>query len=153
MLQITKTDEYDLWFSQMDRPFLFSTPFGGWNFALLLVITDPAITNYERDAVSKEVVQQGCRYAVCTGYQCCRWDDSIDFAFLATSPDFSPPDEKFVMTTWHEEEPLEDVAHYIRWNTAFDKFIRQHYLVLILGGNAGTARQVRSAIEKWFEPV
>jgi hypothetical protein len=153
MLQITKTDEYDLWFSQTDRPLLFSTPFGGRDFALLLIIADPGITDDERDAVSKEVVRQGCRYALCTGHRCSRWDDSIDLAFLATSPDFSPPDEKFVMTTWHEGEPLEDVAHYFRSNTVFDEFIPQHYLVLILGGDVGTARQFRSASEKWFGPV
>ncbi len=153
MLQITKTDEYDLWFSQTDRPFIFSSPFGGQDFALLLVIADPTITDDERDAVSKEVVRQGCRYAVCTGHQCSRWDDAIDLAYLATSPDFSPPDEKFVMTTWHEGDPLEDVAHYFRWNTVFDEFIPQHYFVLILGGDVGTARQVRSAIENWFGPV
>ena len=153
MLQITKTDEYDLWFEQTNRPFLFSTPFGGQDFALLLVIADLAITDDERDAVSKEVVRQGCRYAVCTGHQCSRWDDSIDLVFLATSPDFSPPDDKFVMTTWHEGESLEGVAHYFRWNTVFDEFSPQHYLVLILGGDAETARQVRLAIEKWFGPV
>jgi hypothetical protein len=152
MLQMTKTDEYDLWFSQTDRPFSFSTPFSGQDFALLLVVADRAITDDERDAVSKEVVRQGCRYAVCTGHQCSKWDDSIDLAYLATNPDFSPPDEQFVMTTWHEGEPLEDVAHFFRWNTVFDDFIPQHYLILILGGDAGTAQQVRSSIEKWFGP-
>jgi len=150
MLQITKTDKHDLWISQRERPFLFSTPFGGEDFVLLLVVADPTITDDERDAVSTEIVRQGCRYAVCTGHQCSRWDDSIDFAFLATSPDFSPPDEKFVMTTWHESEPLDEVAHYFRWNTTFDQYIPEHYLVLILGGDADTARQIRSAVENSF---
>lgn len=150
MFQITKTDEYDLWVSQVCRPFKFSMPFDGQDFALLLVVADRAITDDERDAVSKEIILQGCRYAVCTGHQCSNWNDSIDHAFLGSSPDFSPPAERFVMTTWHEDEPLEDVVHYFRCCTTFDEFIPQHFFVLILGGDAGTVGQVRLAIEKHF---
>jgi hypothetical protein len=150
MFLVGKTEVYEVWVSRINRPFSFSTPFGGGDFALMLVVACPSVTAEERGAVSSEIVRQGCRYAVCTGNDCSLWDDSIDLAFLATSPGFSPPDERFVMTTWHEDQPLEDVAHYFRWNTVFDDFVPQRFLALLLGGDAETEGQVRSAIEMWF---
>lgn len=152
MFLIADISEYDLWLEQLARPFWFSSPFGGQDFALLLVIADSAITDEDRNALSKEIVHQGCRYAVCTGAQCSQWDDSIDLAFLATSPDFVPSDERFVMTTWHEDEPLEDVIHFFRTRTAFDNFTPNHFLVLILGGDDQTKQAVSSALESGFLP-
>jgi hypothetical protein len=107
------------------------------------VVADAKITNDERDALSKEIVRQGCRYAVCTGFQCSKWDDSIDTAFIATDPNFSPPEERFIMTTWHENDPIEDVSNFFRWNTTFENFSPQHYLVILVGGDAETAHIVR----------
>lgn len=139
-----------MWFGRTDRPFAFSTPFGGSDFALMLVVADPSVTTEEREAVSVEIIRQGCRYAVCSGHDCARWDDSIDFAYLATSPDYSPPDYRFVMTTWHEDEPLEEVANYFRWNTVFDDFVPRQFLALLLGGDAVIEGRVRSAVEGAF---
>ena len=150
MLRVTKTEDYEVWLGRIDRPFPFSTPFGGTDFVLMLVIADPSVTVEERGAVSTEIVRQGCRFAVCTGHDCSRWDDAIDYAFLATSPDFSPPDERLVMTTWHENEPLEEVVAYYRRNTAFGDFAPRHFLVLLLGGEAEIEGRVRSLIEKEF---
>ena len=150
MLQITKTVDFDLWIGKIKRPFTFSAPFGGQDFALLLVVADATITNDERDALSEEIVQQGCRYAVCTGSQCSKWDDSIDIAFIASDPNFSPPEERFIMTTWHENESMEDISDFFRWNTAFDSFVPRHYLAIIIGGDTENAQHVRSAIDRSF---
>ncbi|MFO0937639.1 MAG: hypothetical protein U0798_14125 [Gemmataceae bacterium] len=150
MTLITQTDDYDLWMDQVDRPYLFTSPFVGEDFALLLIVATPNITNDERAAVSQEIVRQGCHYAVCTGDQCSLWDDSIDFAFLATDKDFSPRTERFIMTTWHDEEPLDEVVHSFRWNTIFDNFVPQHYLVLILGNETKTVKMVRTVLGKLF---
>ena len=150
MIQIAETSEYDLWLGQLAHPLLFSSPFGDQDFVLLLVIADPAITDDDRNALSKEIVRQGCRYAVCTGDQCSKWHDSIDLAYLATSPDFSPPDDRFVMTTWHEDEPLEDVIFFFRNCTAFDYFTPRHYLALILGEDEKMRETVSSALQTGF---
>lgn len=152
MYQIAETGEYDLWLGHLVRPFSNSSPFNGQEFALLLVIADPTIINDDQVALSKEIVRQGCRFAVCTGHHCSKWDDSIDFAYLATSPDFSPSDEHFVMTTWHEDEPLEDVIAFFRFCTAFDNFTPHHYLALILGGDDEMAQTVSSSLKIGFGP-
>jgi hypothetical protein len=43
------------------------------------------------------------------GRACSSWDDSVDEANLAAFDFGDIPDESFVMTTWHEGEPLEEV--------------------------------------------
>lgn len=150
MFQILETDTYDLWIGHLVRPFSFSSPFDGQDFVLMLIVVDASISDDERDTLSGEIIGQGCRYAVCTGHQCSKWDDSIDLAYLATSPDFSPPDERFVMTTWHEDEPLEDVIHFFRCCTAFDSFTPRHYLTVILGGDEKMREAVSSALQIGF---
>jgi hypothetical protein len=150
MFRVSKSPDFEVWLSRIDRPFSFSTPFGGQDFALLLVVADPAVTSPERDAISTEIIASGCRYAVCTGHECSKWDDSIDYAFLCTSPDFSPPHERFVMTTWHDKEPLEDVVLFFRCGTAFEDFVPSRFLVSLVGGESETAGRVRSAIETYF---
>jgi hypothetical protein len=149
MLRFAKGEDYEVWFSRLDRPFPFSSPFGGRDFALMLVVADPSVTADERWAVSTDIVRRGCRYVVCTGHDCALWDDSIDWAELQAT-DFSPPDDRFIMTTWHEDDSLEDVAEWFRWRTVFDDFVPTRFLVVLLGGDAATEGHVRSAIERVF---
>ena len=53
------------------------------------------------------------------GDGCARWHDSVDWASLEEFDFGDIPDERFVMTTWHENEPLDDVF----W---FAQFAAQH---------------------------
>ena len=149
---VTKTDDYDLWMIRLESPFSFQAPFDKQDFALLLVVVDPTITIEDRTTICKEIIQQGCRYAVCTGMDCSSWHDFIDMAYLESDPEFSPPDERFVMTTWHEDESLEEVVEYFRSNAHFESFTPRHYLVLLLGGDTGVQEKVASILKKQFEP-
>jgi hypothetical protein len=148
--RIAQTDDFDLWFHSSHRPYSFRSPFSGKEFALMLVVADPTVTETERAAVSEQIIRANCRYAVCAGHDCSRWDDSIDLAFIATDPNFSPPDERFVMTTWHENESLDDVAHYFQWNTMFADFVAERFLVVQLGGCKPDEDAIRSAIAAHF---
>jgi hypothetical protein len=48
------------------------------------------------------------------GRKCSSWDDSVDHANLERFDYSEIPDEDFVMTTWHENEPLCDVFFHAR---------------------------------------
>lgn len=150
MDQILKTKEYDVWLGQLESPYTFSSPVPGQEFALLLIIADSAISKDNQNVFCREIIHQGCRYAVCTGDQCSRWHDAIDLAFVDTNPDDITLDERFVMTSWHEKEPLEDVIFFFRYCTAFDYFTPQHFLVLILGSNATLIQDVSRLLKCEF---
>src|SRR5882757_3375115 len=86
-------------------PHHFVAPFSGTDYVLLLAIFDPAVPSNVQKEISLDVVRTSCRYALAFGAACSTWDDSIDLASLEAEV----PEDRFVMTTWHENEPIEDV--------------------------------------------
>lgn len=62
--------------------------------------------------VSNWLVTSGCLYLMAHGTACSTWDDSVDAANLAKFHYGDIPDDQFVMTTWHEDESLEEVFWY-----------------------------------------
>jgi hypothetical protein len=113
-------------------PHSFQSPFGGRDYVLLIVICDNSISEGEQEAISRKIIQTGCRYALCFGHGCSSWDDSIDMAYIEAGGD----PQRFVMTTWHDDEPIEDVVDFWWWNTNFDDFTPTEFLVFFLGSDS-----------------
>lgn len=66
--------------------------------------------SYEwQDEVSAWLIRSGCLYMMAWGPDCSSWDDSVDWANLRDFDFGDIPDDRFVLTTWHEHETLEDV--------------------------------------------
>ncbi|MCE9595633.1 MAG: hypothetical protein K8S98_15705 [Planctomycetes bacterium] len=146
MEQLTDIGDREAWSTRLARPFLLESPFSGGSFALLLRVLDTTITREEQTRLSERIVRLGCRYAVCAGHGCSSWDDSIDMAHLATDANFDPPDSEFVMTTWHDDESIEDVAEFFVRATRFEGFEPRRFLVVCLGGDEADYVQVRDAV-------
>ena len=72
---------------------------------------------------------------MCSGYESSKWDDAVDLAFMATSPDFSPPEDQFVMTSWHNQEQAEFFVLY----TSFDFFEPAALVIVAVGDGPDTA--------------
>ena len=88
-----------------DRP---PPPLGGAPFRAVVII-EAAVRFDWRNLISAWLVESGCLYMMAWGPDCGLWDDSVDWANLAAFDYGDMPDDKFVMTTWHENVPLEDV--------------------------------------------
>lgn len=52
------------------------------------------------------------------GNVCSAWDDSVDHANLEEFNYGEIPDDHFVMTSWHDNEPIQEVFWFCRY-TAF----------------------------------
>ncbi|MCW5556848.1 MAG: hypothetical protein KIT22_03265 [Verrucomicrobiae bacterium] len=111
-------------------------------------MNDETITEAEQAAISEQLVLTGCRYAACAGHECSSWDTSVDMAYLATDKHFSPPDETFVMTSWHERRSVKDVMLFGLMCTNFDDHEFTRYLVLSIGPRAGLRDEVQGGIRK-----
>ena len=61
------------------------------------------------------------------------WDDSIDWASLEMSSDSN--DTTSTMTTWHENDTPNEIAHFFLHCTAFDNNVFHNFLVLSIGRN------------------
>jgi hypothetical protein len=151
MRLVIKTSDDELWISQLLPPFRFISPFDGQDFALLLVGTDSISSAEEREFVCREIVRQGCRYAVCAGEQCELWHDLIDDAYLAESHDDSPSPDQMMMTTWHTQETLNEVVWHFRDCAISGEFRPRRWLVLIFGGDPELNHEIASRVSECFE--
>lgn len=73
-----------------------------------VVVIEGTYSPQWQDEVSRWLVESGCRYMLAWGPDCSSWDDSVDYAVILKFPGETPEDA-FVMTTWHENQTLEDV--------------------------------------------
>ena len=109
---------------------------------MLLYVAATDVSAEEQTKISESIVASGCRYAVCYGYRCSSWDDSIDLASI----DAGKEEASLVMTSWHEEETPDDVAFFFQRNTAFDDFTAERKGLFILGSNSKIEAALETAI-------
>jgi len=82
--------------------------------AWFVVIVESKVTTTWRDEVSAWMVKSGCLYMMAWGIDCSAWDDSVDLANLKSFEFGDIPDDKFVMTTWHDKETLSEVFWFAK---------------------------------------
>ena len=73
------------------------------------MLVEQDVTEEWRAEVSEWIVASGCLYMMAWGRDCSQWDDSVDIANLQEFEFGDILDEQFVMTTWHENDPLSEV--------------------------------------------
>lgn len=81
------------------------------NFKAILVIEDDVTPEWQAK-VSDWLVRNGCRYMMAWGRKCSEWDDSVGDANSRVFDYREIPDDKFVMTTWHDRDSLKDTFWY-----------------------------------------
>jgi hypothetical protein len=81
-----------------------------------LVVLEETVPYERQKLISRWLVNTGCLYMMAWGPKCSSWDDSVDIANLENFDFGEIPDDSFVMTTWHEDQPLADVFYYAKHN-------------------------------------
>lgn len=150
MERFVKTTDHDLWFEEIFSPDEFVSPFGDDDYVLLLVNDRTDVPDPEQKNLSERLIATGCRYACSFGFECSSWDDPIDYAYIFSDRNLDPPNDRFVMTTGHEGETIEEVVHYLRWNTIFDDFIPTRFPVLFLGKDDALKVRTLAALTRVF---
>ena len=72
------------------------------------LILDLPVPPAWRDAVCKWLVESGCLYCCVWGEACEAWHDEVDHANIRAFEGKAIPEDRFVMTTWHDKEPLSE---------------------------------------------
>ncbi len=57
-------------------------------------------------------------------------------------------EDNLVMTTWHENEPLENIVFFFLNFTSFGNFIAERFLVLVIGENVSVLDNIQGEIKK-----
>jgi hypothetical protein len=93
-------------------------PYEGRRPFRAIVVVEDAVEPEWQSIASRWFVESGCVYMMAWGRECSSWDTSVDQANLQAFDSGEIPDEHFVMTTWHDQEPLSEVFWFAK-NCAF----------------------------------
>jgi len=80
--------------------------------AVLVIETD--VDPEWQAAVSQWLANSGWRYMMAWGPACSSWDDSVDTANMEQFDYGDIPEDEFIITTWHDDEPLEEVLWFAK---------------------------------------
>ena len=78
----------------------------------VIVVIEQEVYDDWQDRISDWIAASGCLCMMAWGRDCSSWDDSVDHANLVRFGYREIPDENFIMTTWHDDEPLSEVFFY-----------------------------------------
>lgn len=81
-----------------------------------VVILEKSVSSSWQEKVSDWLVSSGCLYMMAWGKNCSSWDDSVDHSNIKEWSFGAIPEDRFVMTTWHENESLRDVFWFSKHN-------------------------------------
>lgn len=95
-----------------------------------VVIVEDQVTIERQNEMSKWLVDQGCFYMMAWGRDCSSWDDSVDFANLENFNFEEVPEDEFVMTTWHDDELMDEVFWFSKY-CAYHSVIELQHTVII----------------------
>jgi hypothetical protein len=88
----------------------------GFNPFRAIVIVEENVAADWQHRISKWLVSSGCLYMMAWGVDSSSWDDCVDGANLEEWKSGDIPSDNFVMTTWHENESLEEVFWFAKHN-------------------------------------
>ncbi|MEC7120178.1 MAG: hypothetical protein VXW65_09795 [Pseudomonadota bacterium] len=145
---IHQDDRREVWFAAMDAADDFYSPFDERPYVLLLINHDSGLSDADRLRWSTEIVSSNCRYAICAGIDGSIWDDTLDWAFVDTHIETT---DEMLLTTWHDEEPFEDVLRFSFDQARFGAYPLNHYLVLCLGSHPRQITQVVADLTQYLQ--
>lgn len=95
-----------------------------------IVVIEESVPETRQKEVSDWLVESGCLYMMAWGIDCGSWDTSVDIANLEKYDFKEVPEESFVSTTWHDDEPLSEVFWYAK-HCAFHSTVEIKNTVLL----------------------
>ena len=78
----------------------------------VVLIAQQAARQDWRNEVASWLVASGCLYFIAWGVDCEAWHDAVDWTVLEALDFGDIPDDRFVMTTWHDKEPLSEALWF-----------------------------------------
>jgi hypothetical protein len=98
-----------------------------------VVVIEEAVSPERQKEISKWLVDTGCLYMMAWGLECSNWDDSVDVANLENFNYQEVPENDLVMTTWHENEVLEEVFWFSKNNANHPTKTLRNTVIIHLG--------------------
>lgn len=124
--------------------------FHGRPYRLLLWNHGLDMPENERRDLARALLTTDCRYVVCGGADCKIWHDTVDEEWIQMNlPDLDAALERHgvVMTTWHQDEPPEEVAFFFTHCTTLEEDSAPPSVLLHIG-DGPAAKLLRDALAR-----
>lgn len=95
-----------------------------------IVLIEELVQRERQQNISKWLVNSGCLYMMAWGIESSSWDDSVDDANLELFSYEDIPDERHIITTWHEQESLREVFWFCKNSAKHESHILDNVLIL-----------------------
>lgn len=89
-------------------------------FAILMINTDQVYPSWRNQFCEKIVSSKQCIQVMVLGHECSIWDDVLDETYVDFYNNELPIDTCF-MTTWHENETLDEVIEFAKIGMQFEE--------------------------------
>jgi len=98
--------------------------------ARFLLIAEETTSQQYKESIAKALVRGNCLYFLAWGSESEAWHDAVDAANYELFESKSIPDERLIVTTWHDDEPLSEVFLFAKKN-AFHPEVELQRTVLL----------------------
>lgn len=95
-----------------------------------VVVVEDEVSDLRQKEICLWLVKSGCLYVMAWGKNGGSWDTSVDLANLELFDYNEIPDENFVSTTWHDDEPLSEVFWFSK-RLAFHRDVELEHTVVL----------------------
>lgn len=111
----------------------------------VVVVIESGVCDQWRNEVSDWLVTMGCLYMVVWGEGCSSWDDSVDWSNIVQWQGSKIPADRFVMTTWHEDESLLETMRFAKFLARHPDVQLEHTVILHISDQD----KERTLLEVW----
>jgi hypothetical protein len=77
-----------------------------------VIVSEAKVAQEWQNRIAEWLLERGCLYVVAWGVECEAWHDTVDWTNLEAFDYGDIPDDKFVTTTWHANEPLKEALWF-----------------------------------------
>lgn len=109
-----------------------------------VLVLEQAVSAEWQNRVSEWLVKSGCLYMMAWGVDCSSWDDSVDWANRSVAGLDDIPDDQFVMTTWHNDEPLAETFWFAGFTAHHPTVPLEHVFIIDIGPTNRESRMLQA---------
>ena len=113
---ILDSGDRQVWVERIDTDPAFELQFDSEAYPCLIFANQPTSIEFKSD-VAERLIDTGCMYMVCGGLECELWHDIIDEVIVELKIDGNLDQSSLIMTTWHTEATMEDLAFFFTYVT------------------------------------
>ena len=98
----------------------------------LILVAELSVDRKFQSSICRWLVASGCAYLMAWGNDCCAWADAVERENLEAFPNDEIPDARVIITTWHEDELLNEVFWFSKYSAMHPCFALDNLLILHL---------------------